>query len=323
MLTDLFIHRHNRDIRLQYRAIAPFLNQAAQIFFNELTPTMKNDSEVNDLCEDAIVNLCRELGWEPPASGKNYIEFCYREVVTPYDLWNDSHGDEDTYTKIRVSLLELLFRYYEDYAERLLGNDIQPSKKKHPWFKKNFKNIQQDQLVRIREMKATCLEELNGRLAQHRIPLMYSVGRFIPENDEITSSVVKKPFWPLIEGAKWESVKDDILKAMARKSEDDVSAVVHASKAIESTIKIISSELGLTTGKEKGAINYIENIASKRSGYFIQPWEAEILKSYFKYVRNPTSHGPGNEIPPEYSLTQTSWVVDNCIIWCKSLIGRL
>jgi hypothetical protein len=49
-------------------------------------------------------------------------------------------------------------------------------------------------------------------------------------------------------------------------------AVTYATKALESTLKIISDESGWSTGNERGAVNYIENLQS--SGRFIAAWEA-------------------------------------------------
>ena len=85
----------------------------------------------------------------------------------------------------------------------------------------------------------------------------------------------------------------------------------------------ISDDKRWTHGGEKGAHNYIENLGAKKNGQFITQWEADALKSYFTFVRNPLGHGPGNEPMPEFTTQQTNWAIETCMSWIKTLIGRL
>lgn len=97
----------------------------------------------------------------------------------------------------------------------------------------------------------------------------------------------------------------------------------YAAKALESAIKIISTEKGWTHGTEKGAHNFIDNLASKRANEFIAKWEAEILKQFFTSVRNPFGHGAGSDKLPELSDQQTNWAIEFCMSWTKSLVERI
>jgi hypothetical protein len=38
---------------------------------------------------------------------------------------------------------------------------------------------------------------------------------------------------------------------------------------------------------------------------------------------HPLGHGPGGEKMPELSQQQTSWAIENCMVWVKSLILRM
>ncbi|MBO1077046.1 hypothetical protein [Roseomonas marmotae] len=80
---------------------------------------------------------------------------------------------------------------------------------------------------------------------------------------------------------------------------------------------------GWTSGTEKGAANYIDNLVSQRNGRFIEPWEADFLKLFFRHVRNPLGHGAGSQAPPEFTEHQIAWAIETAMSWIKSLIRRL
>ncbi|MBK5956833.1 hypothetical protein CCR97_01170 [Rhodoplanes elegans] len=137
--------------------------------------------------------------------------------------------------------------------------------------------------------------------------------------DEITNQEVEKPFWRLVSDPKWQNVDYDMKDAIDRRDTQGRDPALYAGKALESTIKIISNERGLSTGRERGAKNYIDNL---RSGGILEAWEAETLEVFFKHVRNPLSHGPGAEELTSLSIPQTNWAIESCMSWIKSLIQR-
>ena len=98
----------------------------------------------------------------------------------------------------------------------------------------------------------------------------------------------------LVGDPKWKNVDTDMKEALDQRDAGVRNPAFHAARALESTIKIISDEKGWTYGGEKGAHNYIDNLGAKKNA-FIDPWEADTLKSFSTKVRNPLGHGPGNE----------------------------
>jgi hypothetical protein len=61
---------------------------------------------------------------------------------------------------------------------------------------------------------------------------------------------------------------------------------------------------------------------SARNGRFIEVWEAEALKALFGDLRNPHSHGGGNNPPDPLSDAQQTWAIESCMSWIKSLVRR-
>jgi len=57
------------------------------------------------------------------------------------------------------------------------------------------------------------------------------------------------------------NVETDIKEAIDRRDTNGRDAPFYAMRALESALKIISDEKGWTTGREKGASNYIDNHA--------------------------------------------------------------
>ncbi|TWB88989.1 hypothetical protein FBZ93_117173 [Bradyrhizobium macuxiense] len=98
-------------------------------------------------------------------------------------------------------------------------------------------------------------------------------------------------------------------------------AAFHAAKALESTIKIISDDKSWSTGRERAAANYIDNLVSCQNGRFLVPWEGNTLKAYFIHGRNPHGHGADATIPALTSH-QTDWAIETAMAWIKNLIRR-
>jgi hypothetical protein len=131
---------------------------------------------------------------------------------------------------------------------------------------------------------------------------------------------VKLPFWQLVADQKWNNVDHDIKEAIDLRDTHGRDPAFYAARALESAIKIISDDKHLSTGKERGAHNYIDNL---KGGKLIEDWEAEALKAIFTKVRNPLGHGPGAGEMPSLNDHQTDWAIENCMIWVKSLIRRI
>ena len=166
------------------------------------------------------------------------------------------------------------------------------------------------------------VNELNTRFHQADCDLNYHNGFIQRAADALIMQQVEMPFWALVADPKWENVDIDMKEALDRRDTSARDPALYAARALESTLKIVSDEKGWTHGKEKGAHNYIDNLASKRAA-FLADWESDGLKGFFTKVRNPLGHGPGKEAMPNLTQHQTDWAIDACMVWIKSIIRRL
>lgn len=167
------------------------------------------------------------------------------------------------------------------------------------------------------------VEERIGRfLRSASIPLRYADGQFQPLDDERLLTEVTEPFWRAIADARWKNVRGDMEQALRQRDTGGPNAALFATKALESAIKIVSDERRFTTGKERGAAAFIDNLVSARNGGLIAPWEANMIKRLFADVRNPEAHGAGSAPQPELDVHQVSWVIGFCMISIKGLVAR-
>lgn len=112
-------------------------------------------------------------------------------------------------------------------------------------------------------------------------------------------------------------------EALDRRDSNDKDPAYFAAKALESAIKIVSDNKGWTRGNESGAINYIDNLASKANGSFLEQWEAEMLRQYFSKVRNTLGHGPGSKPMPVLTVPQTDWAIEGAMSWIRKIVRRV
>jgi hypothetical protein len=102
-------------------------------------------------------------------------------------------------------------------------------------------------------------------------------------------------------------------EALDRRDTGGRDPALYAEKALESTLKIISSEKGWTLGTEKGAHSFVDKLGSSKNGQLIQPWERDAMQFFFTHVRNDLGHGPGSAPMPELSEEQTDWAIETCM----------
>ena len=246
-------------------------------------------------------------------------------------------ADPDRFMKERISLIELALRIHANQTmmlrEQKFGQDLAYAKQKDaqlaatPFTRGRVRYDHEGGVRSVyeRELKAweASLAELNERLKRAGVGLTYKAGFFHFTTDALTEQEIVVPFWDLVKDPMWKNVEIDMSEAIDLRDTDGRDAAWYAAKALESVIKIISDSKGWTTGKEKGAVNFIENIGSKANGYFIDTWESDMLKDFFGKVRNPFGHGAGNAEMPELTDEQTDWAIETCMSWSKSLIERL
>lgn len=164
-------------------------------------------------------------------------------------------------------------------------------------------------------------ERINGFLKASALRLTYRDLNFLPVDDERLMDEVVEPFWTLVAGSEWTNVRKDMEGAVRQRDTGGPNAALLAARALESTIKIISERKGWTHGKERGAANYVDNLAS--GGRFIDAWEGNLLKRFFAEVRNPEAHGAGSAPQPLLNEHQNVWAIEFCMISVKSLIRRV
>jgi hypothetical protein len=273
---------------------------------------------MEELCGKAYEKLVRELG-HGIYSGTNSEEICVGALSEIYDIWNDTHGSPEEFVNVRFSLLELLFSEAEaEIAKVFNSKDSEgfslfrkdrPTSGTHPDARK--------------EVFRDAVHELNYRLRETGIPLHYHNGLFQRASDDLTESQVHEPFWSVVKDPKWINVEVDIKEAIDHRDHNGRDVALYALKALESTIKIISDEKGWSSGTERGAANYIDNLVSSANGRFIDVWESEQLKALFRGLRNPHGHGPGSAPQPDLSDHQEQWAIECTMIWIKSLVNRM
>ncbi|WIY26545.1 AbiJ-NTD4 domain-containing protein [Parasedimentitalea psychrophila] len=230
-----------------------------------------------------------------------------------YELAIQDAENVDEYIKERLSLIELGLRLKFERAEHC-REYLQSGESAVSIIASGYSN-EIDNYHRISS-------EINTRFRTARFPLNYHNGFFQIEADEIISNEIEQPFWSLVSEPKWNNVDMDMKEAVDQRDNGGKDPALFAAKALESTIKIISDELGETHGSERGAHSYIDNIA-KKAVVFLSEWEKELLKSYFTKVRNQLGHGPGSEPMPRLSPQQTSWAIESAMSWVKLLVLRL
>ncbi len=165
--------------------------------------------------------------------------------------------------------------------------------------------------------------DLNERLQLAYYNLNYHNGLIQIIDDAFINKNIANPFWTLVGKPPWENVDLQMKEAIDSRDKGDRLAAFHAACALESCIKIISNVKGWTNGKETGAASFINNLASKHNGRFIDVWESELLIQLFKDVRNPFAHGSGQSVASNFNPAQTNWAIDTSMSWIKSLIIRM
>ena len=292
------------------------MRQAALILFDDVASRMPNRARLFEVPEK---RLARELGamalGRRPTPEQRAMDF----LGEPYHLWNDSHGDPDSFIKLRLSLLELLFREAEtmlrEYAPK---NDIAS------WWALLQKRTSPPRNAVEDALQSTMagIVELNARFKEAGLPFEYHNGLIQRIDDELTTNEIERPFWSMVSDPKFSNVDSDIKEALDRRDSGKPDAAFHALKALESVLKILSDDLGRTRNSEKGAADFVDNLVSSKLGRYIDTWEAEAIKSLFRDIRNPLGHGAGNAQPLALNPEQTSWVIENAMSWIKSLLRR-
>lgn len=242
----------------------------------------------------------------------------------------DGKVSADRFIKERLSLVEIGFRRHETFVAGVnakLAENIATAEIFDKTFKGSGLRIPGNSADAVRATNLsfnakfqTALTELNARFRQANCQLNYHNGFIQISEDQTIAREIEAPFWKLVAEPKWHNVDHDMKEAIDLRDTGGRDPAFYAARSLESTIKIISGKKQLTTGKEKGAHNYIDNLMGAK---LIEVWEMEALKHFFTKVRNPFGHGPGAAPMPGLTDHQTNWAIENSMIWIKSLIRRM
>lgn len=346
MLIDIFSRRYEtsalrdtfeeRDRRL--------LLQAFRILSEDVHPTFragKNDEQSEAYWRSLHDGLSREFGLLELAPEWFFTTHKYNGNDVRNAHKNTSQArcqtwyvkpvsEPNSYIKDRLSLIELGFRKYQTEIDTMnatpINEDVNALVSAISSPNMRVPGNRLSGMVAWKETRTAmfrqAVEELNARFQQARYPLHYHNGFIQASTDELIQQTVETPFWKLVASQPWSNVDLDMKEALDRRDGGGRDPAFYAARALESAIKIISEKKGWTSGKERGAHNYIDNLRAKQNA-FIDGWEAESLKEFFKEIRNPMGHGAGTAETRELSAQQTEWAIEFSMSWIKSLIRRL
>ncbi|WP_438703460.1 AbiJ-NTD4 domain-containing protein [Tabrizicola sp.] len=346
MLIDIFARRYeNKPLRASFeQRDSRLLVQAFRILAEDMYPYYREGKEdpMGVAAWTALhSSLSRELGVKELSpvwfshttkwNGNDHVQTHKNTMVTVCENWltKAASGSPDVHIKECLSLIELGFRRRENEIAAMNASAITDGERLLASLSRSSLRVPGDPLEGARTQRETKtaafranVDELNARFRQAGYPLNYHNGFIQILTDDLVQKEVETPFWRLVADAVWNNVDLDMKEALDLRDTDGRDPAFYAARALESTIKIISDQKGWTHGGEKGAHNYIENLASKKNG-FITSWESTSLKEFFTHVRNPFGHGAGSSQMPSLSAPQTEWAIEFSMSWIKNLIHRL
>jgi hypothetical protein len=346
MLIDIFARRYeNKPLRDSFESRdSRLLVQAFRILSEDMFPYYREGKECPigvAFWSDLHNNLSREFGvkelsqvwfsYTTKWNGNDHVHTHKNTMATVCENWlaRPVSGAPDVHIKERLSLIELGFRAKNDEITAMNASAVTESERLMAALSKSALRVPGDVIEgarKRREAKAaafrTNVDELNTRFRQAGYPLNYHNGYIQISTDDLVQDEIEAPFWNLVADPSWSNVDLDMKEAIDLRDTDGRDPAFYAARALESTIKIVSDLKGWTHGGEKGAHNYIENLASRKNG-FITSWEGNSLKEFFTHVRNPFGHGAGSSQMPSLSRPQTEWAIEYSMSWIKNLIRRL
>lgn len=353
MLTDIFAYRYlkypiwptyteevrrllNQSIALAKEVMPYYNSEGKEIDANKAKWKAIHDKLARELGVSELSQRYysytqkNALGQDWPVSGFfSWDRVCSQFVIA---IPSPAVGNVDGFIKERVSFIELVMRLREEeiaqinarLPQTLLEAKMRDSKSGGPL------RVPGSAVEGAKAWNSTVnatfqghVAELNERFRRAGAPLSYHNGFIQVAIDQTIEKHISKPFWDLVSAPAWANVDIDMKEALDRRDSNDKDPALFAAKALESAIKIISDTKGWTRGTEGGAAAYIDNLVSKNNGALLASWEGDMLKDYFRKVRNSLGHGPGSEPMPTLAPEQTDWAIEAAMSWIRSLVRRL
>lgn len=352
MLTDIFAHRYvDQPIWARYTEIEQrLLNQAFGIVKDALpyyTSEGKENEKNREKWKLLHDRLARELGVDELS--QRYYSYTQKNAlgqdwpVSGWFSWDHVCGqfvnakytgqyDADRFMKERISFVELALRLRGEevaLANSQLGEALAQASFRDAT-PRSGPRVPGSAVDGVKAWNATMnsifqghVTELNERFRRTKAPLTYHNGFIQFAMDQQIERQIAKPFWDLVADPLWKNVDIDMKEALDRRDSNDKDPAIFAAKALESAIKIVSDTKRWTRGTENGAAQYVDNLISKANGSYLTAWEGDMLKDYFRKVRNSVGHGPGSEPMPELTLPQTDWAIETAMSWVRTLVRRM
>ncbi|MGB7432242.1 MAG: hypothetical protein WA921_07215 [Ahrensia sp.] len=266
----------------------------------------------------SITHALKEIVFQPLVLSYEAVRFdlINEIVVRAHDEAAMALGRHSLF-QMRQHILESKTCYADNALDYLSDNQQDPiDRVSFLEFVINFSKYKNpDGFLEIQDLIASHLQSQS-------IGLVYYEGRFCPSDGPEIRDTIHDPFWELLRDSIWDNVRTDMEQAITLRDSGGPNPSLYAARSLESTIKILSSTHGWSTGRERGAANYIDNLVSSKNGRFIEVWESEMLKRFFADVRNPDAHGAGLSPQPKLSPEQANWAIEFCMISIKSLLAR-
>ena len=357
MLTDIFVDRYRKyPIFKEYKTAEKKLLTQAISLAKEVFPYYDSSGSIDKVNEAKWKTvhelMSRELGLKslsqcfysynhtgfngvitPVTSSYSWDLVCENFVIQNPPQANNLY-DPDEYVKDRLSLIELIMRTRGDEisdANNKLESSIVAAEVKDNALSSlralrvpgNLTDSLRAANLKINKRFGDQVIELNERFRRAGAPLTYHNGFIQVSIDPLIEEQIATPFWKLVANPLWHNVDEDMKEALDRRDSNDKDPAIFAARALESAIKIVSSTKNWTTGTEKGAGSFIDNLASKANGKFLSGWEKDILLDYFRKVRNPLGHGAGADPMPNLDQVQTDWAIETAMTWIRLLVRRL
>jgi hypothetical protein len=344
MLTDVFFRRYESVVIASsfHERLRTLFSQAAQILTKQAIPTYTWEGKIDERSKATMTDvhdrICMEIGADQlspkwfSTQNNSMHERSMGDVVANFmnEKFQDSYAP-DSFVKRRLSVVELAFRLREQQIQAE-NESLQAKMLEADRFQRQHRALRipgkaSDGVQALNQktndnFKAN-VAELNERFRQAGLKLHYHNGFIQGSEDSLAQSQIEQPFWSICADPAFGNVDIDMKQALDLRDTKGRDPAFYAARALESTIKIASDRKGCTLGNEKGAHNFIDNLRSARGGNFFEPWEAEVLKSFFSNVRNSFGHGPGAAPMPSLTNAQTDWAIEYCMSWAKNIIRRL
>jgi hypothetical protein len=347
MLTDIFAKRYlNTTIwDVVGDCERHLIVQGFRILIDQLRPYYDSNGQIDAggraFWQDLQSRMSMELGLDslsPLAYAYNAPSGALVSGTWEYDYvcknwmfqdFDPARVTADRFVKERISLIEIGFRKCdEDVAASNAGLPDAVRSERERRQRSSGRLVlpgdPADYLIETNKRKnvlySDSVTELNERFRQAQTRLHYHNGFIQVTDDALSTEKIEAPFWEVVADPKWRNVDLEMKEAIDRRNNGLSDAPFYAAKALESAIKIISNDRNLSTGRERGAANYIDNLIR---GSLIGGWEADVLKAFFAKVRNPMGHGAGDASVPALSPAQFDWAIEACMSWIKNLIRSL